>query len=166
MGTIGRGRRPKPTRLRIVDTDNGEHAGGLDVVIPPDMPQPPEFLHPYAIEEWARQAPTLYALGVLTDVDQMALAGWCQCVGRWRLAEELLKADMKKAKAKDGGGFVSTTDKGNQVQSVLLTVANSAMRDMLRYAAEFGMTPSARARIEGTGNAEAVDPIRKKYFKR
>jgi phage terminase small subunit len=40
------------------------------------------------------------------------------------------------------------------------------MRDMLRFAAEFGMTPSARARIEGKGNAEAVDPIRKKYFKR
>lgn len=172
MATVGRGRRPKPAALRIVDSDRNEPRG-LTVPIPPDMPQAPAFLHAYAVEEWDRQAPTLYSLGVLTEPDQMALAAWCQCVARWRDAEERLKEYARKeaeaaarGEGENTGGLVETTDKGNRIQSVLLNVANAAMRDMLRFAAEFGMTPSARARIEGKGNAEKTDPIRKKYFKR
>jgi P27 family predicted phage terminase small subunit len=47
--------------------------------------------------------------------------------------------------------MVQVTKSGNIIQHTLLGVANKAAADMVRYASEFGLTPSARARL-------AVDP--------
>jgi len=38
---------------------------------------------------------------------------------------------------------------GDPRANPLIRVANNAAADMVRYAAEFGMTPSARARVAG-----------------
>lgn len=153
------GRLRTPTALRTVKP--GEER---EPSLPPDMPPCPDFLHPYAKEEWAELSPVLYSLGVLTSLDQKALAGYCQAVARWRLAEEKL-AQAAEADAEKQGAMVATTDNGNKVQSVLFTIAAAAMRDMLKFAAEFGMTPSARARIEGK-SGKTPDPVAGKYFKR
>jgi P27 family predicted phage terminase small subunit len=55
------------------------------------------------------------------------------------------------------GGLMIRTTNGNAVQNPLIGVANKAMADMVRYAAEFGMTPSARSRIQGS-EPEAGQP--------
>ena len=164
---MSRGRLPLPTALkaRSQSQENAEAEAAAESdgeQLPADMPECPDFLHAYAKEEWASIAPALYGMGVLTDMDQKALAGYCQAVARWRQAEELLSQAATDDKDKLGA-MVATTDAGNKVQSVLLTVANGAMRDMLRFAAEFGMTPSARARIEGKRGA-GPDAPRSKYF--
>lgn len=39
------------------------------------------------------------------------------------------------------------TFNGNAIQNSLVRTANKAMADLVRYAAEFGMTLSARSRI-------------------
>jgi phage terminase small subunit len=39
------------------------------------------------------------------------------------------------------------TKSGNVIQNPLVGTANKAMSDMARYAAELGMTPTARARV-------------------
>ena len=44
-------------------------------------------------------------------------------------------------------GLMIKTTNGNAVQNPLVGTANKAMGDMVRYAAEFGMTPSARSRV-------------------
>jgi phage terminase small subunit len=49
---------------------------------------------------------------------------------------------------------------GQTIQKPLVAVANKAMSDDMRYAAEFGVTPSARTRIaagEGGADDELVD---------
>ena len=53
-------------------------------------------------------------------------------------------------------GLIIRTQGGNAIQNPLVGTANKAMADMMRYAAEFGMTPSARTRIwaEGEGSPE------------
>jgi len=160
---MNRGRPTLPKALRKAKKNDAEPEGDEDDAPPPaDMPLCPDFLHRYAKEEWAAIAPALYSIGVLTDMDQHALAGYCQAVARWRKAEELL-SKAAQVEGETAGGMVATTDAGNKVQSVLFTVANGAMRDMLRFAAEFGMTPSARARIEGKRGA-VPDTPRSKYF--
>jgi P27 family predicted phage terminase small subunit len=41
-----------------------------------------------AAAEWARVAPMLHRLGLLTKIDGQALATYCQTWGRWREAEQ------------------------------------------------------------------------------
>jgi len=62
------------------------------------------------------------------------------------------------------GGLMIKTTNGNAIQNPLVGTANKAAADMVRYAAEFGMTPSARSRITAAppGDQEA-DPTAK-YF--
>ena len=71
-------------------------------------------------------------------------------------------ARMAERDAVTHGMMIKTTN-GNAVQNPLLGTANKAMADMMRYAAEFGMTPSARARIKAEPLGDEEDPAQK-YF--
>jgi P27 family predicted phage terminase small subunit len=66
------------------------------------VPEPPPFLVGYAADEWWRVAPELHRLGLLTLVDVMPLAAYCEAYKRWRTAEELL-ATMAEKDAVTGG---------------------------------------------------------------
>ena len=44
-------------------------------------------------------------------------------------------------------GLMIKTTNGNAVQNPLVGTANRAMHEMMRYATEFGMTPSSRTRL-------------------
>ena len=85
----------------------------------------------------------------------------CQAYGRWILAERAIAKMAEKDQLTEG--LMIRTTNGNAVQNPLIGIANKAMADMVRYAAEFGMTPSAaagfraanrEARTAGQGFAE------------
>lgn len=136
-----RGRKPKPTHLKLVTGNPGRRK--LNEREPkPELlrPMPPEHLSDEAKVEWGRVIDELFAIGLVTKLDRAALAAYCQAYGRWAQAEKALAA----------ADLVVETSNGNAVQNVLVGIANKAMADMVRYAAEFGMTPSARSRIEAT----------------
>jgi len=61
------------------------------------------------------------------------------------------------------GGLMIRTTGGNAIQNPLVGTANKTMADMMRYAAEFGMTPSARSRIVAESPPSDDDPARN-YF--
>jgi len=52
--------------------------------------------------------------------------------------------------------MIKTTN-GNAIQNPLVGMANRAMADMVRYATEFGMTPSSRSRIAGNTDPNQGD---------
>jgi P27 family predicted phage terminase small subunit len=108
-------------------------------------PQPPAHLSEDALGEWARVESELDAIGILSGLDRAALAAYCQAYGRWAQAERAL---AKMSNAADG--LIIKTVSGNMIQNPQVGVANKAMADMVRYAAEFGMTPSARSRVNAT----------------
>lgn len=63
-----------------------------------------------------------------------------------------------------GSELVVWTGNGNLIQNPLVGVSRRAAADMLRFAAEFGMTPSARSRIDTEkANLDDADPARD-YF--
>ncbi|MFH2074443.1 MAG: phage terminase small subunit P27 family [Pseudomonadota bacterium] len=126
--------------------------------IPPagDIPTPPVHLDAYGVEEWNRVVNGLYVMGVLNQIDQQTLAAYCGAYSRWRHAEEELKKLSKKGG--DIAALVQKTISGNWIQQPLIGIANKAAGDMMRYAADFGLTPSARARL-------AVDPGKGKESK-
>jgi P27 family predicted phage terminase small subunit len=113
------------------------------------VPEPPDFLMPAAKAEWARLAPEAHALGLLTALDVTLFAVYCQSVGRWMAAEDLLVKAVAEAAADgdDGGGLAVAGSKGGAVINPVLKIAVQAARDVCRYAAEFGFTPASWARM-------------------
>jgi P27 family predicted phage terminase small subunit len=113
------------------------------------VPEPPGFLMPAAKAEWARLAPEAHALGLLTPLDVSLFVVYCQSVGRWLQAEDLLAKTVREAAANgdDGGGLAVAGSRGGAVINPLLKVAVACARDVCRYAGEFGFTPASRARL-------------------
>jgi P27 family predicted phage terminase small subunit len=94
-----------------------------EVKFDPRAPECPDWLLPAAKAEWARVAPVLSASRVLTLADATMLAGYCQAYARWRKAE------------------TSSRKNANPM------VALSFLKELRMICREFGMTPSARARM-------------------
>ena len=149
-----RGRKPKPTHLKLVRGNPGKRRlNGAEPVPERMLPSPPNELCADARLEWERVAGELHRIGVLSGIDRAALAAYCQAYGRWVVAERAIARMAERDQLTEG--LMIKTANGNAVQNPLVGTANKAMADLVRYAAEFGMTPSARSRINGqTGESD------------
>ena len=143
-----RGRKPKPTHLKVIEGNPGKRSLNKKEPEPPSrgLPKPPSHLIREAKAEWRRVAKVLHVIGVLTTLDRAALAVYCQAYGRWTRAEVALE----KMAANDSStrALLMKTKSGNLIQNPLVGTANTAMAAVLRAASELGMTPSVRSRIE------------------
>ena len=151
-----RGRKPKPTYLKLLNGNPGKRPLNEREPQPArEIPHAPAELSAEARVEWDRIAAELSRLGTLTVVDRAALAAYCQAYGRWIAAERGI-AQMAERDQLTAGLMIKTTN-GNAVQNPLVGMANRAMADMVRYASEFGMTPSSRSRIAGNTDPNQGD---------
>ena len=133
-----RGRKPKPTALKLIDGNPGKRPiRGVDPMPPGDKPTCPAHLSPTAKAEWKRMAGVLHEIGLLTRIDRTVLAAYCQAYGRWVEAEK--KLAETPALLKTPAGYVQ--------QSPWLTVSNKQVELMVRLMGELGLSPSARARL-------------------
>ncbi len=154
-----RGPKPKPTRLKLLQNTARKHRLESREPAPETAcPTAPDHLCSAALEEWGRVVDEMARLGIMSRLDRSVLAAYCQAYGRWVAAETAL-ARMAERDAVTAG-LVIRTKAGNAIQNPLVGAANKAMADMVRYAAEFGMTPSARTRVsaleEGEDNPFAI----------
>lgn len=151
------GTKPKPTQLKLVEGNRGKRPlNRKEPRTVTALPTAPAHLTADALEEWNRVAHWLHRIGLLSEVDRAALAAYAQAYGRWVQAERAI-AKMAEKDQLTGGLMIKTTN-GNAIQNPLVGTANKAAADMMRYAAEFGMTPSARTRIAAEAPAESDDP--------
>lgn len=160
-----RGRKPLPSHLKLVKgTARGElkKTKGDDIKFEISLPMPPPHLCDDAKVEWGRVASMLYALRLLSDADVAALAAYCQSYATWKQAVEALN-EMAKIDKVTKGLVIKTSNK-NIIQNPLLGIANTAASNMVRYAAEFGMTPSARARIHSGDPKDKPKDQREEFF--
>lgn len=145
-----RGRKPLPKHLKVIQGNRGKRPiKDTTVEFEISLPMPPPHLNDDAKVEWGRVAPMLYALRLLSDADVAALAAYCQAYAVWKEATTAVQI-MARSDPLTKGLLIKTTN-GNAIQNPLLGIANKAAADMVRYAAEFGMTPSARARLHAEG---------------
>lgn len=135
------GRPPKPTALKELAGNPGKRATNKkEPTLKAERPPIPKHLQGEARKEWNRIAKQLVEIGVVTKIDRAALAAYCQNWARWVQAEqEMSRADFR---------MITFTESGYPVVSPWLNVANTAMKNMLRFLSEFGMTPSSRARVD------------------
>lgn len=159
-----KGRKPRPTHLKLVTGNPGKRPLNRAEPKPAaaGLPQPPAELSGDARNEWRRVAQQLHQAGLLATLDRAALAAYCQAFARWRQAERALAAMAEKDAVT--GGLLIKTSNGNAIQNPLVGIANKAAAAMVRYAAEFGMTPSARSRIEAAPRDDGAKDPAAKYF--
>jgi P27 family predicted phage terminase small subunit len=142
------GRKQIPTHLKLVKgtlRPNRINKQEAQIAHELGMPKAPSFLNAEGLAEWQVQCETLYRVGLLTKIDGVALAAYCQAYGRWQRAEEVLAVVAENNASTKG--LVIKTKHGNHIQNPLVGIANRALADCMKYAVELGLTPSSRTRI-------------------
>lgn len=123
-----RGPPKKPSKLKVIQGTAPPSA--LDKIPQPDPGEPvacPRWVGKHGKELWARIFPQLHKLGLVTVLDQDALAIACQAYHDYRIAQE--KFDPTE----------DTTAMRRIGQNV-----NEAYHRFERLMKQFGLTPSAR----------------------
>lgn len=149
-----RGRKPKPSALKLLEGNPGKRPLNDKEPIPSKGSiKCPSWLLPEAKKEWKRLAPSLEAMGVLTVLDLTAFEGYCQAYARWKEAEVFI--------AQHGSIFKTPSGYVQQVPQV--SIAQQNLKIMQSFCAEFGLTPATRARIitagGGKDDAFSADPM-------
>jgi P27 family predicted phage terminase small subunit len=133
-----RGRRPKPTRLKVLTGNPGKRPLNKNEPRPiPSAPDCPPELGPAAQREWARLVGDLSALNMITSLDRAALATYCGAYALWAEATEAIQKF----------GAMVKSPAGYPMQSPYISIANRQAEIMMRIASEFGFTPASRSRI-------------------
>jgi P27 family predicted phage terminase small subunit len=139
------GRKPKPTAVKLLEGNPGKRA--LNYAEPKPrvvMPRAPEHLSNEEKAKWKSTVKELHPLGLITTIDQDALAMYCVIFVRWLKAEKMVREK----------GEIIKTAAGNIIQNPYLSIANRALDQLNKLGAEFGMTPSSRSRVK----ANILDP--------
>ena len=156
-----RGPPPKPTHLHLINGNPSKKPRHqlTDQVTPEiSIPKSPTHLLPLAKKEWARIAPQLETIGLITEMDMAALAVYCQAYARWASAES-------KLKKMGGDGLIEETPSGYKQMSVLLQISNRAVEQMHKFMGEFGMSPSSRSRVTASPQIDMFDDKENKAAK-
>lgn len=139
-----RGRRPKPTRLKVLAGNPGKRPLNHEEPRPaPEIPSCPPELGPGARREGDRLVGELGKLKLLTNLDRAALAAYCGAYALWSEATEAIQKF----------GTMVKSPSGYPIQSPYVAIANRQAELMMRISAEFGFTPASRSRIS-TSQAE------------
>lgn len=136
-----RGPKPMPSALRrLIGNPGNRPVSGNEPQPEAAIPQPPDHLDELAVAEWERLAPELHKLGLLSRIDRAALACYCMAWSRWVRAEQHLREH----------GEIVQAPSGAPIQNPWLSIANRAFDQLKALAAEFGMSPSSRSRVNVT----------------
>jgi P27 family predicted phage terminase small subunit len=95
-------------------------------------------------------------LGILTEIDMAAFAGYCQAYARWKEAEEFITQH----------GTIVKTPSGYWQQVPQVSIAQTYLKIMNRFCEQFGLTPSSRSRIVAdSGEDKESDTMELLLFK-
>lgn len=115
-----------------------------EIKVAPVAPDCPDWMDEVAKTEWARVVPLLTTMGLLGKIDRSALAAYCQSYARWVEAEKVLSEE----------GTVTKMESGYSQQRPEVAIAHKYLDKVKSFCSEFGMTPSARARMSVPGKKD------------
>lgn len=139
---------PKPTALRLLHGDRKDRINQREPVPSAEPMTPPENVTPEVRAVWDFTARHLVIMGTASASDRDALHAYCEAVVAHAKASAVLAQTSILVKGIHGG----------MVRNPALQIQRDAARTLLRFAQEFGLTPSARSTIEvGGGDRGAED---------
>lgn len=147
-----RGRKPKPTALKLLEGNPGKRP------LPKREPKPkvaaqncPAWLSAEARREWRRIAPELIRCGLVTIADRPVLALFC---------DQFARATIAATKVREAGEVIKSPSEF-PILNPWLGVATKAAALALKLAAELGITPSSRTRVQSVSHSEAASRLQK-----
>jgi P27 family predicted phage terminase small subunit len=147
-GTNRSGRKPKPTKLKVVQGNAGKRklndkepeAESLN-----DVPKAPDWMPEHAKGIWDRAAAWLVGAKILTKQDLHNLESFAMAYARWRQAQDHVT---------EHGITVENPSSGALQKNPALTVINEANRQMVVFGSALGLDPASRARLATQGGDE------------
>ncbi len=134
-----RGRTPLPTAIKKIKGNPGKRKLNKKEPKPNiEIPECPSHITGLAKQEWDRVTVHLQKMGVISQIDRAVLSAYCTAYKDYVEAEQKIKKE----------GEVIFYDSGSAAQNPRVGIKNKAMEKLIRIAAEFGMTPSSRSRLE------------------
>jgi P27 family predicted phage terminase small subunit len=138
-----RGRKPTPSRLHELNGDPGKRHRSRDGEPRPEalekIPRPPAHLNRRAAGVWRRTVPELIRMRLIAGIDSASLAAYCSAVATYQEADERLKTEK----------WTTSTARGGSRPNPLFKIRDDALRLVQKFAGEFGLSPSTRARVKG-----------------
>ena len=101
-----------------------------------ELPKPPGYLNGRAKYQWRLIGKQLLEAGLMTAIDETALAALCQAKATWMKAIEEVG---KRGAVYEVGDLLK--------KNPWVVVGADAYKEMVRMLAEFGMTPSSRSKV-------------------
>ena len=145
------GRKPTPTAIKMLRGNPGKRRLVPDPECEGDT-NCPAWLSPTAKTEWKRVAGGLRKLGLLKTGDRAALAAYADAYGDWRDACEDIKRNGVSIKVFSTSGDLKFVQPNPSVG-----IKQRARKDMISFAAEFGMTPSSRSNVGASAEDEKLN---------
>lgn len=128
----------KHTKLRLIENDNRNR-------LQPEAPAPTEKKKPVmppgldarAQREWRRVAPLLFELNLLTKLDTINLAIYCQLISNLERYEKILSESGETYMTPSG--FIKPRPEYNMKENTL--------KEIRQFTKFFGLSPDARQRM-------------------
>jgi P27 family predicted phage terminase small subunit len=133
-----RGPAKKPRALRLLHGDRADRINDYEPVPSVEPLLPPEGITAEVRAVWDFTVRHLEIMGTAAASDRDALRAYCEAVVAHAKASEILAKSAVLIKGIHG----------NLVRNPALQIQRDSARSMLRFAQEFGLTPSARTGIE------------------
>lgn len=145
-----RGRKPKPTWLKVVGGNPGRRPLNDAEPIPQgDLVDAPTWMTESQQTGW-RYAIEHAPLGLLKRLDRSVLAVWV-------VAQDLHQDAAEKVARY--GAVIKAPVTGVPIQSPYVAVLNKQAAIMMKAASEMGFTPSSRSRVRTDKPADARNPF-------
>lgn len=151
-----KGRKPLPTNLKVVRGTAKPHRLDNQEPKPEKLsnPEPPATLSADARKHWQTVTGILEHSGVLTAMDQDALAMYCELYSQWVEANRMIQS--KGMVLADPRYVGKTTPDGQRMTVPMVSpyfkTSMKLAEQMKHLLCEFGMTPSSRTKIHASSD--------------
>ena len=142
---MGKGRKKTPTKIKEMQGNTRKCRlieNEMEVDLVSELPKAPSWLSKIGKEEWNKVTNQLYNLEMLHEVDLRLVEAYANEISLYLECEMKLRKENRIDEFQSSEGTVL-----RRQASPLVKMKNDALNNSLKLAAQFGLTPVARASI-------------------
>lgn len=154
-----RGRKPKPTVMKLVQGNPGRRPINKDEPKPPSMDAacPAELTDPVSQREWAETIVPAIERGQITSAERVMAIAHCELWATWR--SQITDAARHPHVVATGANNYPTPNPARGM-------ANKTLQLLLKVDAELGLTPTSRTRVSASAPSTTVASPLARFLKK